>query len=395
MIEDINLNKPKPSLPEQWKQEWNYLHNTKANAGEVLLSLAWAVFPILNEFTQQEMAKQGNLMNDISGMDGFLNSIQASFNRAKDYPECIKAQHDIDNINNDYWGPGGSNIEKAPAGSNIEDPPAGSNIEDPPAGSNIEDPPAGSNIEKAPADMNDLFKQMYLLHNQGVVSDSQYDQFMGSAKELFHYGDCGNAWTNPDGINGAPTLNTTDKGLLKAITKDQEAEKTEWPAHRIIVIHDIVYSATDKEMSQEKAADPVGEANKFLAEAAWMHNNGDLPDDVYEDLVHQIGVLFGTSIDINPSKGSPTIPSSVTNDSILKVWGNAWGDSSSTDKTSEIGPYTNAFTAVSSRLNSQSSEVQAQVKYLQSNAQQYEGMDNTMMNNFISLEKQANSSMKQ
>ncbi|WP_316356614.1 hypothetical protein [Candidatus Neptunichlamydia sp. REUL1] len=360
MIEDVNLNKPKPSLPEQWKQEWNYLHNTKANAGEVLLSLAWAVFPILNEFTQQEMAKQGNLMNDISGMDGFLNSIQASFNGSKDYSACVKAKNDIDNIKNDYAGTG------------------------------------GRHIETALGDMDDLFRQMYLLHNQGVVSDSQYEQFMGIAKELFHYNDCSSAWTNPDGINGAPTLDIKNQQLLDKITNDRDGKNPEgggkqWPVDRITGIHDIVYSATDKQMSQ----DPVGEANKFLAEAAWMHNNGDLPDDVYEDLVHQIGVLFGTSIDINPSKGSPTIPSSVTNDSILKVWGNAWGDSSSTDKTSEIGPYTNAFTAVSSRLNSQSSEVQAQVKYLQSNAQQYEGMDNTMMNNFISLEKQANSSMKQ
>ncbi len=365
MIEDVNLNKTKPSLPEKWKQEWNYLHNSKANAGEVLLSLAWAAFPILNEFTQQEMAKQGNLMNDISGMNGFLNSIQASFNRSKNYSECIKAQNDINNINNDYWG--------GPSGSGIK-----------------------SNIGKATADMNDLFKQMYLLHNQGVVSDSQYKQFIGHAKELFHYNDCPAAWTNPDGINGAPTLDTKNKQLLGLITNDQQGKHsggTKWPASRIIGINGIVHSATDTEVSQDMAADPVGEANKFLAEAAWMHKNGDLPSNVYQDFLKQIGVIFGTNID--GGNLPPTIPSTVTNDSILKVWGNTWSASGSSSKTSEIGPYTNAFTAVSSDLNSQSSQVQAEVKYLQSNAQQYEGMDNTTMSNVISLEKQANSSMKQ
>ncbi|MCB1116212.1 MAG: hypothetical protein KDK71_07050 [Chlamydiia bacterium] len=59
------------------------------------------------------------------------------------------------------------------------------------------------------------------------------------------------------------------------------------------------------------------------------------------------------------------------------------------------GPITQAFAAISTTLNSQSSEQQAKFKFLESNMQQYLGIDKTTMTQFVKQEENILGFMKQ
>ncbi len=84
-----------------------------------------------------------------------------------------------------------------------------------------------------------------------------------------------------------------------------------------------------------------------------------------------------------------------------KVWKDANtppsnpGATTSTTNTNIIGPYDNAFSNMSTAFNSQNSVVQAELKQVESNLTEYYGIEQNIMSDYASLEKQSNSAVNQ
>lgn len=70
-------------------------------------------------------------------------------------------------------------------------------------------------------------------------------------------------------------------------------------------------------------------------------------------------------------------------------------DADKTDPKFTTGPTTQAFSAISTTMNSQSSEQQSKFKYLQSNMEQYLGIENSTMSQIIKEEENITGYTKQ
>ncbi len=76
---------------------------------------------------------------------------------------------------------------------------------------------------------------------------------------------------------------------------------------------------------------------------------------------------------------------------LVGYWQSVWpqGPINTEEKTLNISPVTDAFTALSNDISSQSSVAQSELKYYEANDEQYKSMDHDIMTELVNGEKTA------